>query len=201
MHGFQLPARSACRFKALEWRSTSSATSLIFSFSMSNCISFPSSIKDVWSAKINCNGIRRLGTKHVLNLSFKRLGSWLSRPSTVVLIFIVLLALAGRCARKTRHVFDDLVNGLNLVVTSVMCFVIMTTHPPGENQFQSVDFGWRYIPDFSDAPPFAIQREGRVALVRALILPMGGNCPQHRPAAFPPCPSIFLQLGNDHSST
>lgn len=63
--------------------------------------------------------------KHILNLSFKKLGSWLSRVSTVVLIFIIVLALAGRCARKTRHVFDGFVNGLNLVVTSVMCFVIM----------------------------------------------------------------------------
>lgn len=45
----------------------------------------------------------------------------------MVLIFMVVLALAGRCARKTRHVFEGFVNGLNLVVTSVMCFVIMTT--------------------------------------------------------------------------
>lgn len=63
--------------------------------------------------------------KHILNLSFKKLGSWLLRSSTVVLIFMVLLALAGRCARKTRQVFEGFVNGLNLEVTSVMCFVIM----------------------------------------------------------------------------
>lgn len=71
---------------------------------------------------------QRLLVKHVLNLSFKKLGSWLSRVSTVVLIFIVVLALAGRCARKTRHVFEGFVNGLNLVVTSVMCFVIIATY-------------------------------------------------------------------------
>ena len=40
---------------------------------------------------------------------------------------MVFLALAGRCARKTRHVFEGFVKGLNLVVTSVMCFVIMAT--------------------------------------------------------------------------
>ena len=67
--------------------------------------------------------------KHVLNLSFKKLGSWLSRWSTVVLIFMVALALAGRCARKTRHVFEGLVKGLKRVVTSVICFVIMTINP------------------------------------------------------------------------
>ena len=74
--------------------------------------------------------------KHVLNLSFKELGSWLSRSSTVVLIFMVVLALAGRCARNTRHVFEGFVKGLNLVVTSVMCFVIMAANPQAaEEQF------------------------------------------------------------------
>lgn len=46
-----------------------------------------------------------------------------------MLILMVVLALAGRCARKTRHVFEGLVNGLNLVVTSVMCLVIMALYP------------------------------------------------------------------------
>lgn len=85
--------------------------------------------EDVWSAKMHCSGTTRSGLKHVLNLSFKKLGSWLSRASTVVLTFMVVLALAGRCARKTLHVFDGFVNGLNLVVTSVMCFVIMVIKP------------------------------------------------------------------------
>ena len=40
---------------------------------------------------------------------------------------MVVLALAGRLARKIRHVFEGFVNGLNLVVTSVKCFVIMLT--------------------------------------------------------------------------
>ena len=35
------------------------------------------------------------------------------------------LALAGRWAKKTRQVFPDRLKGLNLVVTSVMCFVII----------------------------------------------------------------------------
>ena len=91
---------------------------------------FPIFYEDIWSAKINCIGTNGVGVKHVLNLSAKKLGSWLSRLSTVVLIFMVVLALAGRCARKTRHVLEGFVNGLNLVVTSVMCFVIMATCPP-----------------------------------------------------------------------
>lgn len=75
--------------------------------------------------------------KHVLNLSFKKLGSWLSRLSIVVLIFMVVLALAGRCARKTRHVLEGFVKGLNLVVTSVMCFVIMAaTRRAAEEQIR-----------------------------------------------------------------
>ena len=47
----------------------------------------------------------------------------------MVLIFMVVLALAGRCARKTRHVLEGFVKGLKRVVTSVMCFVIMTIDP------------------------------------------------------------------------
>jgi len=41
------------------------------------------------------------------------------------LTFIVVRALAGRLAKKIRQVFEAFVNGLNLVVTSVMCFVII----------------------------------------------------------------------------
>ena len=70
-----------------------------------------------------------LDGKDILNLSSSKVGSVLSRFRTVVLIFMVVLALAGRCARKTRHVFEGFVNGLNLVVTSTMCFVIIATHP------------------------------------------------------------------------
>ncbi len=64
---------------------------------------------------------------HILNFSFKKLGSGLSRGSTVVFIFIVVRAFAGKYARKTRHVFEGFLKGLNLVVTSVMCFVIIPT--------------------------------------------------------------------------
>lgn len=78
--------------------------------------------------------------KHVLNLSFRELSSWLSRLSTVVLIFIVVLALAGRCARNTRHVFEGFVKGLNLVVTSVMCFVIMAANPRAAEEL--ISFTW-----------------------------------------------------------
>jgi len=34
-------------------------------------------------------------------------------------------AFAGRLAKKMRQVFEAFVKGLNLVVTSVMCFVII----------------------------------------------------------------------------
>ena len=46
-----------------------------------------------------------------------------------MLIFMVVLALAGRFARKTRHVLEDFVKGLKRVVTSVMYFVIMAISP------------------------------------------------------------------------
>ena len=66
-----------------------------------------------------------MGPNYVLNFSFRKLGSRLSRGSTAVLIFIAGRALAGRWARKIRHVFEGFLKGLNLVVTSVMCFVII----------------------------------------------------------------------------
>ena len=90
---------------------------------------FPVSYEGVESAKIHCDGTMCLDEKDILNLSSRKVGSVLSRFKTVVLIFMVVLALAGRCARKTRHVFEGFVNGLNLVVTSTMCFVIIATHP------------------------------------------------------------------------
>ena len=62
---------------------------------------------------------------YLLNLSFKKLGSVLSRARTVVLTFIVVRTLAGRLARKTRHVLEGFLKGLNLVVTSVICLVII----------------------------------------------------------------------------
>ena len=123
----QLLAKSACRFNTLEWRSTSSTTSLIFNFSVFNCIIFPSPMKVLNQLKIRCHG--DMCPDDILNLSSRKVGSVLSRFKTVVLIFIVVLALAGRCARKTRHVFEGFVNGLNLVVTSTMCFVIIAAHP------------------------------------------------------------------------
>ena len=89
---------------------------------------FPISCEGVESAKIRHDGTICLDEKDILNLSSRKVGSVLSRFRTVVLIFMVVLALAGRCARKTRHVFEGLVNGLNLVVTSTMCFVIIATH-------------------------------------------------------------------------
>lgn len=57
----------------------------------------------------------------------------------MVLIFMVVLALAGRCARKIRQVFEGFANGLNLVVTSVMCLVIMTTNP--QTGKETINFG------------------------------------------------------------
>ena len=89
---------------------------------------FPISCEGVESAKIRCDGTTCLDEKDILNLSSRKVGSVLSHFRTVVLIFMVVLALAGRCARKTRHVFEGFVNGLNLVVTSTMCFVIIATH-------------------------------------------------------------------------
>ena len=53
------------------------------------------------------------------------LGSRLSRGYMVMLTFIIVRAFAGRLAKNIRHVFEVLVKGLNLVVTSVRCFVIM----------------------------------------------------------------------------
>ena len=90
---------------------------------------FPISCVGVVSAKIRCDGTMCLDEKDILNLSSRHAGSVLSRFRTVVLIFMVVLALAGRCARKSRQVFEGFVNGLNLVVTSTMCFVIIATHP------------------------------------------------------------------------
>ena len=43
----------------------------------------------------------------------------------VAVTFMVVRALAGRLAKNVRHVFEVLVKGLNLVVTSVRCFVII----------------------------------------------------------------------------
>ena len=90
---------------------------------------FPISYEGVESAKILYDGNMCLGKKDILNLSSRKVGSVLSRFKIVVLIFMVVLALAGRCARKTRLVFEGFENGLNLVVTSTMCFVIIATHP------------------------------------------------------------------------
>ena len=90
---------------------------------------FPISYERVESAEIRRDGVMGLDEKDILNLSSRKVGSVLSRFRIVVLIFMVVLALAGRCARKTRHVFEGFVNGLNLVVTSTMCFVIIATHP------------------------------------------------------------------------
>ena len=61
----------------------------------------------------------------LLNFSFSRLSSGLSLGRILVVIFMVDLAFAGRWARNTRHVLPVLLNGLKIVVTSVMNFVSM----------------------------------------------------------------------------
>lgn len=49
----------------------------------------------------------------------------LFRGRILELILMFCRALAGRLARKLRQVFADFLNGLNLVVTSVICLVII----------------------------------------------------------------------------
>lgn len=61
----------------------------------------------------------------ILILSRSMLCSSLFRGSIVVLIFMVVRALAGSCARKKRQALPDLLNGLNLIETSVMNRVII----------------------------------------------------------------------------
>lgn len=59
--------------------------------------------------------------------------SLLSFAKTFVLIFMVCRALAGRWARKMRHVLPGSLNGLKTVETSVMNRVIMLDPNP-ENE-------------------------------------------------------------------
>lgn len=76
-------------------------------------------------------------TSHVtinsLNLSFSTDGSLLSFARTLVLIFILCRALAGRWAKKTRHVLPGFLNGLKTVDTSVMNRVIMLNRKPSKD--------------------------------------------------------------------
>ena len=64
------------------------------------------------------------------------LPSWLSLGSIVVLIFIVVRALAGSCARKKRQALPDLLKGLNVTETLVMNFVIIAVLGNPEFEFR-----------------------------------------------------------------
>ena len=75
------------------------------------------------SATWNC--LRKVRLRYILNLRLNELASVLSRGSRLVLIFMVCRAFGGKRARKIRHVLARLEKGLNFVVTSVRCLVIM----------------------------------------------------------------------------
>ena len=74
----------------------------------------------------------------LLSFMWSMLSSWLILGSIVVLIFIVVRALAGSCARKKRQAFPDLLKGLNLTETFVMNFVIIAVLGATELELRSV---------------------------------------------------------------
>ena len=79
-----------------------------------------------------------VGVSDLLSLMESTLSSWLFLGSIVVLIFIVVRALAGSCARKKRQALSDLLKGLNLTETFVMNLVIIAAIGDTEFEFRSV---------------------------------------------------------------
>ena len=159
--------------------------------------------------KMHGNGSKGLDMKHELNLSFKKLGSWLLRSSTVVLIFIVVLALAGKWARKTRHVFEGFVKGLNLVVTSVMCFVIMSTPYPstsrGGTGSSYFDFNAHTIDHRSLKVVKGVTFLQDPITLTLLVCMVGRSIGLYSVAIWSPFtllhPDQLPQLGHDHTTT